>query len=422
MTAHAEAAAPGKDRLLETADTIAGTLRQRRVAAKDGSVTWLGPKFSQERQIYAPVPIPPHMYGGTVGIALFFAAAERILGGGEHAALCREAIAPLRRKLAALAGDPERAVQSRIPVAGMTGLGSYVYCFLRIGLLLDDPALVGEAHALTSLFTPERIAGDDTLDVVTGSAGALLALLALHRVIPGPAAAGITPLAAASACARHLLERQSSHEGKPRAWPWPGNEDRSPLAGYSHGAAGIACALLRLYAVTREPALRDAAQEGLEFERTLFSPEHGNWRDLRTPYPRYGSSWCHGAPGVALGRLGALEVAGDETVRGEIRTALDTTLGFEDSWFDYLCCGTMGLAEILFYAHRKLGEPRLLAGAERITDFVLRRFQANGDFGWQPVGWENVYDPSLIRGAAGIGYTLLRFAEPGVLPSVLLFE
>jgi type 2 lantibiotic biosynthesis protein LanM len=411
---------PDRERLLETAETIAGTLRRRRVAAKDGSVTWLGPKFSPERQRYVPVPIPPHMYGGLAGIALFFAAAERVLGGGEHGALCREAIAPLRRKLAELAGDPERAARSRIPVAGMTGLGSYVYCFLRMGLLLDDPDLVREAHALVPLFTPERIADDDALDVVTGSAGALLALLALHRA--APPGAGSSPLQAASACAEHLLDRRSSHRGRPRAWPWPGNEDGSPLAGYSHGAAGIVCALLRLHALTRGPGLWEAAQEGLAFERAVFSPERGNWLDLRVSFPRYGSTWCHGAPGVALGRLGILEVAGDETVRAEIQVALETTLGLEDSGFDHLCCGNMGLAEILFHAAQKLDEPRLLAAAGRTTDFVLRRFQAHGDFGWQPVGFENVYDPSLLRGAAGIGYALLRFAEPALLPCILLLD
>lgn len=410
-----------RDRLYEEAQAIARDLAKRRVFAKDGSVTWLGPKYSQEENRYKRVPLPPHLYNGTAGIAVFLAAAERFLGDGSGA-LCREAIAPLRRMLAGLAADPERGRRSKIPVAGMTGLGSYVYTLLKVGAFLDDPDLLREAHALTALFTPERIAADEALDVVTGSAGAILALLALDRVAPEPNAAGFTPLEAASALGRHLLDRRASFEGRPRAWPWPGNEDRAPLTGYSHGAGGICCALLRLYARTRDPELWEAAQEGLAFERSVYSPEHKNWRDLRVPYPRFMFAWCHGAPGVALARLGALDVADDAEIRDDVRNGLETTLTLEETWLDSLCCGNVGRAEILLYAHGRLGEPHLLDEARRLVESALDRRAANGDFGWIPLGWENVHDPSLLRGAAGIGYTLLRFADPASLPCILLFD
>lgn len=50
-----------------------------------------------------------------------------------------------------------------------------------------------------------------------------------------------------------------------------------PLAGFSHGAAGIALALLRLHASRPEPAFLQAARDGVAFERAVFSPEERNW-------------------------------------------------------------------------------------------------------------------------------------------------
>jgi lantibiotic modifying enzyme len=83
-------------------------------------------------------------------------------------------------------------------------------------------------------------------------------------------------------------------------WPVP----LGPLAGLSHGAAGIAWALLALFARTGEERFRTAARGGIAFERSVFSTEAGNWRDLRDPeHARFPTAWCHGAPGIGLARL-----------------------------------------------------------------------------------------------------------------------
>ncbi len=55
------------------------------------------------------------------------------------------------------------------------------------------------------------------------------------------------------------------------------------LTGFSHGAAGITYALLRLYAVTGQDELRRAALDGIAHETALFDPARANWPDLRLP-------------------------------------------------------------------------------------------------------------------------------------------
>ena len=136
-----------------------------------------------------------------------------------------------------------------------------------------------------------------------GAAGAILGLLALYHETADP-----TILEKAIACGQHLLSTQISIDGSPRAWK---TTEEKPLTGFSHGAAGIAYALLRLYAVTGDLTYKKAASEGIAYECGVFSASVGNWPNLRSfseqiGQPDFMVSWCHGAPGIGLGRLGGL--------------------------------------------------------------------------------------------------------------------
>lgn|GEM_PF-7094356 len=93
----------------------------------------------------------------------------------------------------------------------------------------------------------------------------MLVLLALEEVEAGENPAGRSPLDLARSCARHLLatrtRRDSPRDGavpdggqvggqhrserSPRAWVTI--KDLPHMSGFSHGAAGIAYALSRLY-------------------------------------------------------------------------------------------------------------------------------------------------------------------------------
>ena len=54
------------------------------------------------------------------------------------------------------------------------------------------------------------------------------------------------------------------------------------LTGFSHGAAGIAYALLKLHEATGESSFREAALEAEAYETSVFLPEVSNWPDFRT--------------------------------------------------------------------------------------------------------------------------------------------
>ena len=73
---------------------------------------------------------------------------------------------------------------------------------------------------------------------------------------------------------------------------------------------GIAWPLLRLAAETGGRRYRETALQALEYERSLYRPDKHNWPDLRegatlegAAEPHFMWAWCHGAPGIGLGRL-----------------------------------------------------------------------------------------------------------------------
>jgi len=266
--------------LLREGVRIAEEVRERRVRTREGSLTWIGPAgYGTELIPLVVRQLGPHLYDGITGVSLFLAAAARVTGDDSFRRDALDALAPLRRKVADLVRDPERASRLRFQIGGLMGAASWIYGFLKIGEWLDDTELVADAHCATTLLTPERIAQDDLVRVQTGAAGALLVLLALHRKVPEANARGATPLDIARECGRQLLARQVAFAGFPPAWLLsPG---KPPLAGFSYGAAGIAYALLRLDEASPDPKIRKAAMEGLSFVDSLYSAEHRSWRDVR---------------------------------------------------------------------------------------------------------------------------------------------
>jgi lantibiotic modifying enzyme len=116
-------------------------------------------------------------------------------------------------------------------------------------------------------------------------------------------------------------------------------------------------------------------------------------------------------------------VLDEPEIREEIRVALDATRSHPLTALDHLCCGNLGRAEILLHASRALARPALGDEALDIAGRVLRRAAASGgSFGCAPHAEPGLADPSFFRGDSGIGFTLLRLADPGGLPCTLLLE
>jgi lantibiotic modifying enzyme len=380
----------------EAVAQIVEVLRDHARTARDGAVYWCHPARSTDRAQAAP--LGPHLFAGTLGCAWFLAALARTSERNDHRELALRALAPLRREIHSVVGDPERARRLQQPLGGLAGLGSLVYGLVRIGDLLEDPSLSADAHLASALLTLDRIHSEESLDVMTGSAGALLALLALDPRRPEANLQGATPLALASACARHILRRHpllraGAGDGEPVLPPF--------WRGFCHGTSGVCTALLRLYARTGEPELWSAVQK-------IFARERQDDREATAEPP---NSWCKGAPGIALARIEALELSADPRLRQEAESALAATGAPALADSDDVCCGNAGRLDALVQASRKSSEPAHRRQACELAGRVLERARRHGRYA-QRLDPEVGLDLRFFPGLAGIGYSLLRLLDP----------
>jgi lantibiotic modifying enzyme len=82
-----------------------------------------------------------------------------------------------------------------------------------------------------------------------------------------------------------------------------------------------------------------------------------------------------------------------------------------------LCHGSLGNLELLLQAGEILENRCWRDQASRLAAIILESIQRKGWLCGNPLGVES---PGLMTGLAGIGYGLLRLAEPARVPSVLV--
>ncbi|SVD74191.1 uncharacterized protein METZ01_LOCUS427045, partial [marine metagenome] len=259
-------------------------------------------------------------------------------------------------------------------IGGLSGLGSVIYGLTSISSILNDRHLLDDAIRCADLVTHKAIHEDNALDILSGAAGMLSALLALFR-----ATGDQKVLEKASQCGDHLIEkRQDLGDG---ITAWRPDEYSPALTGFSHGAAGIAFALLSLYRETGKPELYQAAEGAIAFEDTQYDSKIGNWNDNRIDpkdsEPKQSSpamwGWCNGAPGIALSRIGTLDVFDNQSVRDQIETSLDYTSAQPHLRSDHLCCGNASISEVLLSAGDLYRQPSWKEAAHKFTSRSVSR-------------------------------------------------
>lgn len=398
--------------LVGAAVEIGERLERMAIRAPDGGLAWIGLGYDERASRASLRPIGLDLYSGQSGVAVFLAALSAVTTEDRFRRLALDAVRPV---LAALRETPEQ-VAAEIGIGGATGLGSVVYGLVACARLLKEPALLAGATAAAVTVSPARIEADRELDVVAGSAGTLLGLLALQEAIGSEAAVQRAILSG-----ERLLAARTITPSGLRAWR---SHSELPLAGFAHGAAGVAYALLLASAALDRPDFQSAAEEAVAYEATLFDPAERNWRDLRpapgAPGQRL-SAWCHGASGIGLARLGGLELFDSPQVRADVMAAVLTTREVGQGTCDQVCCGAMGRLETLLVASDGLASPQLASAAREIASSTLSGSAGRGSFNLAGGALAEGYSPGFFQGLAGIGYQLLRLARPE-LPSVLLFE
>jgi type 2 lantibiotic biosynthesis protein LanM len=371
---------------------------------------WLGLTLSRDQHWFL-APLGPNLGDGMAGVALFLGYLGAVTGEKRYTDTARAALIALRNLL-------RRYPAMLSSIGGFAGWGGVIYCMAHLATLWNDPSLIEESVGYMTRLR-EFIEDDQELDIMGGAAGGILSLLSLHRAAPSR-----NVLETAIQCGEVLVARAVAAE--PGAGLPPRMAASGPLTGFSHGTAGAALALLELAECTSIQRFRQSAFSMLEYERHLFSPAEGNWPDLRV-FNRRGAegpsgpaafmvAWCHGAPGIGLSRLRMLRLIDDAAMRTEIERALETTVSRGFGLNHSLCHGDLGNLEAVLEANRVLAGSEWTEHLERL---LVRVVSSTTESGWRcgnPLGLES---PELLTGLAGIGYELLRIADPDRVPSVL---
>lgn len=361
---------------LETARQLGDLLAARAVPLDGGGFGWIGVQYRPGSGLHQHGPVGDDLYTGRAGIALFLAGLFRATGEARWRELA----------LAGLRADADAAADP----------GGRIYALSTAAHLLAAPALAEQAERLAHGISSEGDGWRSSVypwGVLDGEAGLLLGLLALHRGTNDP---GI--LREAVGCGQRILRAGEE-------WTHP----RRGLGGFSHGAAGIAYALTKLYEATGEARFWEGAGRGWAFQRTLYDDPAGNWQDRRGDVPVYLDNWCNGAAGIGLAAAGCLDTLpelADVVERAASLLLAPDSLPFLDT----LCCGGFGQIDCLLEMGLGCGRPEWVQAAVAQTESLLGQARQRGAFRLYDDLPAHLFNPGFFRGVAGIGYTLLRLA------------
>jgi type 2 lantibiotic biosynthesis protein LanM len=400
------AGAVDPERVLAAARLAGDRLAETAYRDRD-RVGWLGLHFMGEAQ-WAVQPLSYDLYSGYPGVALFLSQLAEVTAEQRYAELAYQALAPLRELTDTLGDQPAAGPRC----SAFTSSAGMAYGLVHVAANLHAPELLTPVEPLVAA-VGQGVGEDEALDVIGGSAGGLVAMLAIHQATGLPVALEI-----ARACADRLVQTAQPRD-RGVAWATQ-TETVHPLTGFSHGAAGMGWALLRYAAVTGEKRYAEVGLDAFRYERSHYRPDIGNWPDFRIltgatapaadEPPNAMHAWCHGAPGIGLARVDSGFMDHPE-VAADVRLAVAGLLAYGPSANLSLCHGQLGNLELL----TATGRPERAAWAEH----SLAMFERMGPVCGTPGG---VSTPGLMAGLAGIGHGLLRLGFPDRVPSVLLLQ
>lgn len=348
------------------------------------------------------------VYSGTAGVGLFLAVLWQVARIEE---VRLAAFGAIRQALAGVQGLRETNL-----LGLYTGALGVCWAAVRAAISLEESGLVDEATIELQLCRDYRRAKpEDEWDLLAGHAGAILAALWLRHHLGDDSL-----LEWATRLGQALIAAGTQDRTGSLSWRRRGGQGARALTGYSHGAAGAGIALLELGAAVRNEGFQEAGLAAFKYERRWYDAVQGNWPDFRRSggrsqtARRFSTAWCHGAPGIALSRLRAMQLAPSPEIASELHAALETTSLATAAMLDAsgttcgLCHGLAGNAEVLNLSAsgaapslvwRVAAHCRRTSGAERAPSPDA--------------------SPGLMLGRSGIGLFYLRLFDPSV-PSVLL--
>lgn len=380
-------------------------------------VTSVGGEGSSSWQIQ---PLGNYLYEGLAGLAIFFNTLAVKEKTGIYTNICQA----LQNNLFSYTEEMEKNIH------GIENESSGVFC--------GESALVYTYEVLYKITNNHRylqyaerhekilqkcISEDKYYDIVYGNAGAIITLINLFILTKKE-----KYITTAIKAGEILVNAQ--HKDGILVGGWSGAGSKYPLAGFSHGASGIAYALTLLWHYTQKKEFLESAIAGIRFEDTLYSDKYMNWRDEReyngeknSDQGMFMTAWCHGAAGILLSRCKILELVPEKeksVITVDIKKALTAILQYGFGNNDCLCHGNLGNTEIINEYCKVIEDKAVSELNQSIRSRVSKNIMENDyDCGRSYLYGYNI--PGFMTGYSGIGYSLLRDIYDD-LPCILSLE
>lgn len=388
------------------------------IHADDGSVAWFAPVLTGTG--WSMQPLEQDIYNGISGLALLFGAylhetaagradpvneLEKFFTATLHTLHLREA----KREQLSNEGIKLRPD----PPGAYLGIGSQIWTYLLLARWgLDGGDGLERANKLATQI-PAASAADEIHDLLSGSAGAIVPLLALAGKTGDKS---YVRMASQIGDLLHESARRQNGQGDVQAC-WPSGNSREGMGGFAHGVTGIGWALTHLSRATGSARHQQLAQEAFAFEDALFDEQEQNWRDLRMlEGSRTKAAWCHGAVGIGLAHLNLDPAFECAATRKIVHRAAAATWRLGLGLNHCSCHGDVGAWELLDHAIASGEAPKELNDLN-LLDVILTSLEQDGPS--CGVG-RDAFTPGLLPGVGGIAYQLLRAHPENDLPSILI--
>lgn len=353
----------------------------------------------------------PGLYDGTDGLALFFAYLHQA-SGEQRFRTVAESLARINIRMVKNLEENDPGLQGMI--SPMLFPLSTLYLCEHLHALWGDEWSGGSFEGALLKRIQRELCNDAHYDILQGACGAITFL---SNRVEKRGADGDAVRSLLESCGDYLIDNGTRTEN---GLAWKGRNFEM-LGGFSHGTSGYAWALVRMGHLLGDEKFMEAGLEALRYDRSLFDPVLGAWRDLRYDAPQAFGAWCHGSAGIGLSRLLAFPYIDDSYIDQELRLAADHMLEAGFMRTHSVCHGLMGNCEVLKAIGTFLGDENVLAGAESyVADALMRVRQGEN---WRcGVTHANIDQYGFFIGLAGIGHSLLRFADWNSVPSILALE
>lgn len=360
-----------------------------------GDVNWSGLRFFEEKS-WSIVPLGMYLYDGIGGVAVFLSMLRMHYETSEYQKIWTLVIKKLFGYTDQILNGQRKRESNHSGI--FVGEGSLVSTYLLLYKIAGTPAFLEYAKRHAQILE-QVIDKEESPDLLSGLAGAIVVLSWLYQEIKDK-----KYLEMAVCCGEKLWKKSGKQEN---GYGIPIFSEEKPLAGMAHGNSGYIVAYAYLLEMTGDTHYYQWIQWLLDYEDSLFCPDRGNWRDLRSKEKEEAAinAWCHGAAGILLSRLKLRtlqEFQGDVRVEEDIERCLKAFEHRNPPKSSSLCHGLAGQYLILrCYLRQNLNE-----WAEKKAEALLQNILAEWSAEEEMLPQER-YNISLMTGIAGIGAALL---------------